>query len=331
MGKGASLKGVRDLIPTFQEIMEFETDEKTLKELQDEIRRLLKERNAILLVHNYQLPEVQDVADLCGDSLELSIKASRTDADVIVFCGVHFMAETASILCPDKRVLLPVQSAGCPMADMINARQLREKRGEMPDTVVISYVNTTAEVKAESDLCCTSANAVQVANSVDAATPIFMTPDRNLAQYTRKNTDRRISFWDGYCPIHESLTPEQVGKVRQAHPDALFLAHPECRPEVLDLADQVKSTSGMIAFASGSSAGEFIIGTEMGILHPLSKANPDKSFIAADPGMVCTDMKKTGLREVLKALKTLEPEVRVPEEVRTRAKAAVERMLAVPV
>jgi quinolinate synthase len=311
--------------------MEFGTDKEKVQGLQAEIRHLLKERNAILLVHNYQLPEVQDIADLCGDSLELSIKASHTDAEVIVFCGVHFMAETASILCPDKRVILPVQGAGCPMADMITARQLLEKRREMPGTVVISYVNTTAEVKAESDLCCTSANAVQVANSVDPAVSIFMTPDRNLAQYTKKHTDRRITYWDGYCPIHESLTPGRVEKVRQAHPEALFLAHPECRPEVLDLADQVKSTSGMIAFASESSAGEFIIGTETGILHPLSKANPEKRFIAADPGMICRDMKKTGLKEVLKALETMEPEVKVPEEVRTRGQAAVERMLDIPI
>lgn len=302
----------------------------SIRALQDKIRSLLDKRNAILLAHNYQRPEVQDVADLCGDSLELSIKASETDAEVIVFCGVHFMAETASILCPDKKVLLPVSSAGCPMADMITAEQLREKKQEMPDVVVISYVNTTAEVKAESDLCCTSANAIQVANSVDPALPILMTPDKNLARYTKKHTDRKISYWDGYCVYHNNLTVEQVKRVKKAHTEAVFLAHPECRPEVLELADEAKSTSGMIAYAANSDQREFIIGTETGILYPLSKANPDKQFFPADPNMICTDMKKTGLMEVLRALEILEPEVKVPEEIRVRAKTAVDRMLAIP-
>jgi quinolinate synthase len=303
----------------------------SVRALQEKIRGLLYKRNAILLAHNYQLPEVQDVADLCGDSLELSIKASETDAEVIVFCGVHFMAETASILCPDKKILLPVSSAGCPMADMITAEQLREKKREIPDVVVISYVNTTAEVKAESDLCCTSANAIQVANSVDKALPILMTPDKNLARYTKRHTDRKISYWDGYCVYHNSLTVEQVKKVKKAYPNAVFLAHPECRPEVLELADEAKSTSGMIAYAADSDQREFIIGTETGILHPLSKANPDKRFIPADPNMICTDMKKTGLKEALLALENLEPEVKVPEEIRLKAKNAVDRMLAVRV
>ena len=298
--------------------------------LMDRITSLLHERKAILLAHNYQRPEVQDLADLCGDSLELSIKASQTDAEVIVFCGVHFMAETASILCPDKRVILPVFDAGCPMADMINARQLKEKKREMPGVVVISYVNTTAEVKAESDICCTSANAVQVANSVDPNARIFMTPDKNLAQYTQKHTRRNISYWDGYCPIHNNLTVAQVREVQSAHPEALFLAHPECPPEVLDLADEVKSTSGMIAYARDSRHREFIIGTEVGILHPLSKANPGKRFFPADPNMVCIDMKKIGLEEILSALESLGPEVKVPEEIRVKAKGAVDRMLAVP-
>ncbi|MBW2033545.1 MAG: quinolinate synthase NadA [Deltaproteobacteria bacterium] len=302
----------------------------SIRALQDKIRSLLDKRNGILLAHNYQRPEVQDVADLCGDSLELSIKASETDAEVIVFCGVHFMAETASILCPDKKVLLPVSSAGCPMADMITAKQLREKKQEMPDAVVISYVNTTAEVKAESDLCCTSANAIQVANSVNPALPILMTPDKNLAGYTKKHTDRKISYWDGYCVYHNNLTVEQVKRVKKAHPEAVFLAHPECRPEVLELADEAKSTSGMIAYAANSGQRDFIIGTETGILYPLSKANPDKQFFPADPNMICTDMKKTGLMDVLRALEILEPEVKVPEEIRVRAKTAVDRMLAIP-
>jgi len=298
--------------------------------LHAEIRRLLKERNAVLLAHNYQRPEVQDIADLCGDSLELSIKAARTEAEVIIFCGVHFMAETASILCPDKKVVLPVRTAGCPMADMITARQLIEKKRDRPDTVVISYVNTTAAVKAESDICCTSANATKIVASVEPSRPILMTPDRNLAQFTKKHTGREIMYWDGYCPVHDNLTVEQVKKVKAEYPDALFLAHPECPPDVLELADEVESTSGMIRFAAASAAREFIIGTETGILHPLEKANPGKRFIPADPGMVCADMKRTGLREVLKALEDLAPEVKVEEAVRMRAKRAVDRMLAVP-
>lgn len=314
-----------------KQIMQADPNKDKVKVLQAKIRDLLKKRNAILLVHNYQRPEIQDTADLCGDSLELSIKASKTDADVIVFCGVHFMAETASILCPEKRVILPVLNAGCPMAGMITAKQLIEKKKEMPDAVVISYVNTTAEVKAESDICCTSANAIHVANSVDPSRQILMTPDKNLARYTKSNTDRKISYWNGYCPIHNNLTVKQVMKAKESHPKALFLAHPECPPEILDLADEVKSTSGMIAYAGSSSSNEFIIGTEEGILYPLSKANPNKLFIPADPDMICADMKRTGLTEVLRSLENLGPEVKVPEQTRQKAKAAVERMLAVPV
>ena len=307
------------------------TDES--KDIKSKIKALLHKKKAILLAHNYQRPEVQDIADLCGDSLELSIKASQTDAEVIVFCGVHFMAETASILCPDKKVLLPAFDAGCPMADMITAEKLRQKKAEISTgkgLVVISYVNTTAEVKAESDICCTSANAIKVANSVDPDLPIFMTPDKNLAQYTKKHTRRDIAYWEGYCPIHNNLTVAQVRETKAAHPEALFLAHPECPPEILDLADEVKSTSGMIAYARSSESREFIIGTEIGILHPLSKANPGKSFFPADPGMICNDMKKIGLREILTALQTMQPEVKVPREIREKAKGAVDRMLAIP-
>jgi quinolinate synthase len=306
------------------------TSDRNNEDLKQRIRALLKEKKAILLAHNYQKPEVQDVADLCGDSLELSMKAAETDAEVIVFCGVHFMAETASILSPDKTVLLPVKTAGCPMADMITAGQLRKRKEAMPGAVVVSYVNTTAEVKAESDICCTSANAVQVVSAIDPAKKILMTPDKNLAQYTQKRTGRNITYWDGYCSVHHNLTAEQVEKVKAAHPEALFLAHPECPPQVLALADEIKSTSGMIAFASQSENREFIIGTETGILHPLSKANSDKVFIPADPNMVCLDMKKTGLLEIVQALERMDPVVKVPEEIQIRAKQAVDRMLAVP-
>ena len=300
------------------------------EEIKEAIKKRLKDRNAILLAHNYEPPEIQDIADICGDSLELSIKASQTDADVIVFCGVHFMAETASILCPDKTILLPATDAGCPMADMITAEGLINKRKEIPEAVVISYVNTTASVKAESDICCTSANVIQVADSVPPEKPILMTPDRNLAQYALSRTGRDIRYWDGYCPIHNNLRVEQVKKVKKAHPAAPFLAHPECPPEILALADEVKSTSGILAYAAQSNKKEFIIGTEVGILHPLKKANPQKTFIPADTGMFCPDMKKIGLSQILRALESMHPEVRVPENIRVRAKAAVERMLMVP-
>ena len=305
-------------------------EKRDIKDLHKKIRRLLKEKNAILLAHNYQRPEIQDVADLCGDSLELSMKASLTDAKVIVFCGVHFMAETAAILSPDKTVLLPVISAGCPMADMITAEAIKKKRSEMPDAVVMSYVNTTAEVKAETDICCTSANAVRVALSIDKRSRIFMTPDRNLAQYTIKISGRNISYWYGYCPIHDGLTARQVKEVKRDNPGALFLAHPECRPDVLELADEIKSTSGMISFARQSLKKSFIIGTETGILYPLSRANPKKSFIPADPAMICPNMKKTRLEDVLQSLEQMRYVIKVPEDIRIRAKKAVDRMLEIP-
>ena len=307
-----------------------ETNIDHTEDLKTKIRGLLKEKNAILLAHNYQRPEVQDVADLCGDSLELSIKASKTDADVIVFCGVHFMAETASVLSPEKTILLPVATAGCPMADMITAEALKKEKEQHPARVVVSYVNTTADVKAETDICCTSANVVKVAESIDKDKEIFMTPDRNLAQYTIKMTDRKITYWDGYCPIHNGLKAAQVKKVMAENPDALFLAHPECPPEILALADEIKSTSGMIKFAGESSTKKFIIGTETGILYPMSKANPDKIFIPADPNMVCADMKRTRLEDIITALEEMKTIVKVPENIAIKAKKAVERMLEVP-
>jgi len=306
-------------------------DPKTVKELQQRIRTLLKEKEGILLAHNYQRPEVQDAADLCGDSLDLSMRASQTDAQVIVFCGVHFMAETASTLSPEKTILLPVMNAGCPMADMITADILKKKKSVNPDAVIVSYVNTTAEVKAESDICCTSANAVQVIDSIGADKPVFMTPDKNLAQYTMRKTGRdNITYWDGYCPVHNNLLPEQVRKTKAAHPEALFFAHPECPPEVLDLADRILSTSGMITEAGKVMEREIIIGTETGILYPLSKAHPDKIFIPVDERMVCQDMKKTRLQDIITALEEMKNQVKVPEEIGVKAKSAVERMLAIP-
>ena len=301
-----------------------------IKALQREIGQLLKEKDGILLVHNYQRPEIQDIADLTGDSLGLSIEAAKTDAELIVFCGVHFMAETASILCPHKVVLLPVLSAGCPMADMITPESLAEKKKELPGVPVVSYVNSSAAVKAKSDICCTSANAVRVVNSLAGYDTVLMTPDKNLARYTQRYTDKRIVYWEGFCPYHDRLTAEQVKMVKNDHPQALFLAHPECRPEVIDLADEVKSTSGMLDYVRKSKNKEFVIGTETGIIHSLKTQNPDKVFIPADERMICSDMKKIGLTDIVKAISTTSPVVKVEEGIRVRAKRAVERMLEVP-
>ena len=301
-----------------------------IKELQKEIRQLLKEKNAILLVHNYERPEIQDIADLTGDSLGLSIEASKTEAEIIVFCGVHFMAETASIVCPDKTVLLPVISAGCPMADMITAQALIKKKKELPGVPIVSYVNSPASVKAESDICCTSANAIQVVKSLVNHDTILMTPDRNLAQYTQRHTDKKIVYWEGFCPYHDTLTPEQVKKVKNAYPEAVFLAHPECRPEVIDLADETKSTSGMLDYVKKSRHTKFIIGTETGIIHTLKTQNPDKVFIPADEKMICTDMKKITLTDIVNSLLNISPVIKVAEGIRVRAIKAIERMLAVP-
>lgn len=293
-----------------------------------EIRALLKERNAILLAHNYQRPEIQDIADLTGDSLELSIKAAKTDADVIVFCGVHFMAETASIASPDKTVLIPRLDAGCPMADMITPEALKARLAELGEIPVVTYVNSTASVKAHSTICCTSANAVAVVNSL-AEDEILMTPDRNLCQYAASKSTKRIHCWDGYCPIHDRLSAEEVLNVKAAHPEALFMAHPECRPEVLALADAVLSTSGMLDFAKRSGSQSFIVGTEEGLVYPLQKANPNKLFYMASESMVCEDMKRTTLGDVLRAIRAMTYEVKVNEKVRIPASRAVERMLGI--
>lgn len=295
----------------------------------NELKRLKRERNAIILAHNYQPPEIQDMADLCGDSLELSIRASRTDAAVIVFCGVHFMAETASILSPQKTVLLPNASAGCPMADMVTPAALQAKLSTLPPMPVVTYVNSSAAVKALSTVCCTSANVVEVVESLDAD-EVLMIPDRNLARYAAARTRKKIHFWDGYCPIHDRLTPAQVALAREAHPGAVLMAHPECRPEVLALADVILSTSGMIHYAKTANAKTFLVGTEAGLLYPLRSACPDKVFFPVDDQMVCPDMKKISPEDVIQSLTRLSGEVRVPEEIRLPALKAVERMIAQP-
>jgi len=293
-----------------------------------EIRTLLRERNAILLAHNYQPPEIQDIADLTGDSLELSIKAAQTEAAIIIFCGVLFMAETASIVSPDKTVLIPRIDAGCPMADMITPESLKNRLSELGEMPVVTYVNSSASVKACSTICCTSSNVAAVVNSLTES-EILMTPDRNLAQYAASKTSKKIHFWNGYCPIHDELTEQLVLDSKKAHPDALFMAHPECRPEVLALADAVLSTSGMLKFAKDSANRSFIVGTEEGLIYPLQQANPNKAFYKASESMTCEDMKKTSLSDVLKALQTTTYEVKVPEDIRKSAVTAVERMLGI--
>ncbi len=294
--------------------------------MRDKIKSLLKKRKAIMLAHNYQPPEIQDLADLCGDSLELSIKASQTNAEVILFCGVTFMAETASILSPDKKVLLPCKNAGCPMADMVTPDDLKAKLDGFPPMPVVTYVNSSASVKALSTICCTSANVVKVVNSLDAE-EIMMVPDRNLAGYAALHTDKKIHAWNGYCPIHDRLTPKDVLNAKQEHPDALFMAHPECRSEVLELADAILSTSGMIKYAGESKSSAFIIGTEAGLLYSLKKANPDKKFYPASIGMVCPDMKKITLDDIAASLEFMKGEVKVPENIRRPALKAVQGMI----
>jgi len=298
------------------------------EDLQEQIEALKKKREAIILAHNYQRPEVQDIADYTGDSLGLSRIAAETDARVIVFCGVQFMAETAAILCPDKTVLLPVKEAGCPLADMATPEQLRKAREEHPDAAIVSYVNTTAAVKAESDICCTSANAVQVVNAMEEETVIFV-PDRNLGRYVARNSDKEIILWQGWCPTHIALYAADVLKWRDDYPNACFMAHPECSPEVLELAGEVASTSGMLAYASHSEADQFIVGTEMGLIHRLQNENPGRQFCSPTEYLICPTMKRTTLEKVLLALETMEYVVTVPEEIRAKASKALDAMLEV--
>jgi len=298
-------------------------------DLQNRIKKLLKEKNAILLVHYYQRGEIQDIADILGDSLALSIEAARTDADIIVFAGVRFMAESAAILSPDKTVLLPREESGCPLADMITVEQLEKARAENPDASVVAYVNSSAEVKAHSDICCTSANALKVVNSITDAKRVLMIPDGNLAHYTALHTDREIIPWKGYCPVHHFVTPEEVQSVKNQYPQAKFAAHPECRPEVLEMADSVGSTGGIIKFARETDAKEIIIGTELGIIHQLEKENPDKTFIPVSEKLICRDMKYITLEDIHDALVEMKHVVTVPDEIRAAANKALNRMLEV--
>ena len=292
------------------------------------ILALKEERDAVILAHNYQVPAVQDLADLVGDSLELARAAATRDCSVIVFCGVDFMAETAAVLSPEKQVLLPAADACCPMAQMVTAGEVEVLRKRYPGAAVVCYVNTTADVKAASDICCTSANAVRVVQSLEEARVIFV-PDRNLALYTARFTDKEILPGEGFCIVHDRITPEEVQEAKRRYPGAEVIVHPECRPEVIDLADRVSSTSGMIRHACESPAGTLIIGTEVGILYRMRKLCPGKQYVPLSPQAICTNMKKTTPALLLRALETLSPCITVPEPVAAGARAAIERMLAI--
>lgn len=298
------------------------------EEIVEEILSLKKQRKAVILVHNYQRPEIQDLADFIGDSLELSRKAAAVEAEVIVFCGVHFMAETAFLVNPERKVLLPDREAGCPMADMITPEQLRKKKQEVPGAAVVCYVNSSAAVKAESDICCTSANAVTVVQQLSKDREILFIPDQYLGEWAARKAERTLHLWPGYCPTHMKILGSQVLEGKKNHPGALALVHPECRPDAKEAADEVLSTGGMIRFAKESPAETFLIGTETGIIHRLQKENPGKTFIPVNPGAVCPNMKRITLEKVLLSLKEMKHEISVPGEVRVKAWAAVERMLA---
>jgi quinolinate synthase len=295
----------------------------------ERLAELKRERRAVILGHNYQRPEVQDASDFTGDSLGLSRRAADTDADVILFCGVHFMAETAAIVCSEKTVLIPDPHAGCPMADMITPRELARMKAEHPEAVVVCYVNSSAEIKAMSDLCCTSANAVAVVDSIPADREVLFVPDQSLGSWVARQLDRKLILWPGYCPTHHRILPEHVRAAKRDHPDAEVVVHPECIPEVTDLADHVASTSGMLGYCAESEAREFIIGTETGMLHPLKKENPGKEFYAASPLSDCPNMKLITVEKMVWALEDNQYVVEVPPEVAERARGALDRMLAI--
>lgn len=295
----------------------------------EKISRLKAERKAVILAHNYQPAEIQDIADFCGDSLGLSIKASQSAAEVIVFCGVRFMAETAAILSPEKLVLLPEKDAGCPMADMINAEQLSELKQQHPNAVVVCYVNSSAEVKAESDYCCTSSNAVEVVNSIPQERQIIFVPDQHLGRFAAERTGRNLVLWPGYCTTHIFITENDIKSARARYPDAIVMAHPECSEAVKDLADELLSTGQMLEFVKKSKAKRFIVATETGMIHPLKKANGEAEFIEASSRAVCPNMKKITLEKVAWSLEDMQYKIALPQEIRIRAKKALDRMVEI--
>jgi quinolinate synthase len=294
----------------------------------EKIKKLKKKRDAILLVHNYQLGEVQDIADYLGDSLGLSLTAAKSDHKVIVFCGVRFMAETASILCPDKIVLIPDPSAGCPMANMITADELHSLKNKHPEAAVVSYVNTTAEIKAESDICCTSANADKIVNSLEASEIIFV-PDKYLAHYVSTKTKKKIIPWNGYCPTHIKILVEHILEQKKLHPQAKVIVHPECTPNVINVADEVLSTGGMVRYARESRAKEIIVGTEIGIIYRLRQENPNKNFYAASNSAICPNMKLNTQEKVIWSLENMKHQINIPQNVQVKAKKALQKMLEI--
>lgn len=294
--------------------------------LHEKIRDLARKKNALILAHNYQSGEIQDVADHVGDSLELARIAASNTASIIVFCGVHFMAESAYILSPEKKVLLPDSTAGCPMADMVTADALRHRKQKLPGVKVVTYINSPAAAKAESDVICTSSNAVRIVQRIDAEEILFV-PDKNLGSWVSRFTEKKIHLWDGFCPIHALITKDEIEKIKKAHPDAMLMVHPECSPDVIDLADEVFSTGEMVRFVQTTLYKKIIVGTESGMIHKLSKAAPDKEFILASDNFTCKNMKKTTLEKVFTALETEEPLVTVDAAIALRARTALDRML----
>jgi len=297
------------------------------KQLTEKIEKLKQQRNAVILAHNYQPPEIQDLADFTGDSLGLSIKAAETDAKVIVFCGVQFMAETAAVLSPRKTVLLPDKLAGCPLADMITADQLRKLKQQHPDATVVCYVNSSAEVKAESDYCCTSSNAVEVVESLPADREIIFVPDQHLGRFVIEKTSRELVLWPGYCHVHVVITEADIRNAKANHPDAIVMAHPECTEPVKALADEVLSTGQMLKFAGKNSAKRFIVATEIGMIYALKRQNPQSEFIAASERAICPNMKRITVEKVLWSLEDMRYKVTVPDKVRVKAKKAIDRMV----
>jgi quinolinate synthase len=298
------------------------------KDLIEKINKIKREKNAVILAHVYQRPEIYNVADFIGDSYGLSKKATETEAEIIVFCGVDFMAESAYILNPEKTVLIPTKLASCPMAAMVDVNSLRKLKAQHPNAAIVSYVNTTAAVKAESDICCTSANAIKVVNSIPEEEIIFV-PDSNLANYVMTHTDKKIIPWNGWCYVHNKFSSEELVKTKKLHPDAKILVHPECIPEVVDLADEVLSTTGMINYVRQNSVKKFIIATEIGVIEKLLLEFPEKIFFQAPPGGTCLQMKKITLELVFASLEKKQFRVVVPENIRVRAKKALDRMLNV--
>lgn len=292
------------------------------------IEKLKKEKNAVIVAHNYQPDAVQEIADYVGDSFGLSKKAAELDEEVIVFCGVKFMAESAKTVAPDKTVLIPEINAGCPMADMADLESLRDFKAEHPDAAVVSYVNSSAAVKSESDICCTSSNAVRVVESLEEQKVIFL-PDKNLANYVSKNTDKEIIFWEGFCPTHNRVSSDDIANIKEKYPDAPLLVHPECRPEIVEKADFIGSTAGILQYASESEADKLIIGTEKGLFYRLKADNPEKEFYLLSPKLICRNMKKTNLQKIADSLENMETVIELDEELRLKAEAALNKMLMI--